>query len=188
VGIFVGEAELADDLQPIINPELFTPPPTRGVVISRTCVIPVDATFGTAWNSSTVVAATLGCPIQEMFGFNGAVQIFERGAIYRRGDSREMWAIAPGGIAAGEYWYVAQPPALPETSIEAPPGYLVPRGDFFALWLGIFGIRDTLGFATTREQDIGVHLQRFDGGTLFKDVVAGQVFALFNDGSAYGPY
>jgi len=49
-------------------------------------------------------------------------------------------------------------------------------------------VRDALGYATTAEQDIGVNLQRFEGGTLFKDVTVGQVFVLLVDGRAFGPY
>ncbi len=188
IGVFVGEAEFADAAQPIINSNPLTPQPTPGVVISRTCAVPPDPDFGSAWSRSSVVAGRLGCPIQAMFGFNGSQQVFERGVMYRRGDNGEMWAIAPGGLEAGEYWYVVSAPAIPQTSVEAPQGLIVPQGDFFSLWLGVFGIRDALGFASTQEEDVGVHLQRFDGGTLLKDVGAGQVFALFNNGSVYGPY
>jgi hypothetical protein len=188
IGVFVGEAELSDAAQPIISNNPLTPQPTLGVVISRTCPTPPDPDFGNGWQRNTVVIATLGCPIQIMFGFNGEAQVYEHGVIYRRDDNGEMWAIAPGGIEAGEYWYVTTAPSLQQTSIESPSGLLVPEGDFFALWMGIFGVRDSLGFATTQRQDIGIHLQRFDGGTLLKDLIAGQVFALFNNGSVYGPY
>ncbi|MFN8372466.1 MAG: hypothetical protein U0694_06270 [Anaerolineae bacterium] len=188
VGVFVGEAELGDGAVPIFNSNPLTPQPTPGVVISRTCAVPPDPDFGSSWSRNTLVTATLGCPIQAMFGFNGQVQVFESGVMYRRDDNGEMWAISPGGLEAGHYWYVVTAPNIPQTGVQAPGGLLVPEGDFFALWIGIFGIRDTLGFASTEQQDIGIHLQRFDGGTLLKDITVGQVFALFNNGEAYGPY
>ncbi|NWF71074.1 MAG: hypothetical protein HXY40_18480 [Chloroflexi bacterium] len=186
VGVFVGEAQLDDGAQPIMNPDLFAP--ATQPIVTRVCPIPPDADFGPAWNASSTISATLGCPIQQMFGFNGVVQIFERGVIYRRSDTGDLWAIAPGGQEAGTYWYVAAAPTVIAQAVSPPPGFQMPQGDFFALWLGIPGVFDALGYASTQEQEAALHLQRFDGGTLLKDVGVAQVFVLFNNGDVYGPY
>ncbi|MBC8098894.1 MAG: hypothetical protein H7Y11_05590 [Armatimonadetes bacterium] len=153
-----------------------------------TCAIPYDVAFGEGWRSNVAVLRRVGCPLQERFGFVGAVQVFERGVMYRRQDTNEVWAVLPGSIGTGQYWYANNPALLPLPGVSAPPGLRVPADAFGAVWLSTPEVQTALGYATTPEQTADLNLQRFDGGSLVLDVTVGQVFILFDNSDAFGPY
>ena len=185
VGVFLGE--VAENLN-IPNPADFNIPATPINTIPLICGVEADAVFGKAWE--TEHKNKLRCPIQERFGFNGRGQIFEGGAMYLRIETNEVWAIAPGvGTFSGAYWYEGQPnPAVVPGAIVAPPGRFVPSGYLGSVWATIVPIQEAIGLGLLPEGDSPVNVQRFDGGSLFLDVSAGQVFVLLPDGTAYGPY
>ena len=191
VGVFIGEA-VPEDSGLGINPLQLYILPTRDVTgnIPLICTIdPATVVFGTAWRSDTYAVDGLRCPIQESYGFDGKVQIFEGGAMYRNPQTNEVWAISPGTVLQnGRYWYEDQPPVMSTLGIEAPPGRYVPREAFGATWANNPQLRELMGYATTQEQDISVNLQRFEGGTLFLDATVGQVFVLLVNGEALGAY
>lgn len=189
IGIFLGEANPDGNLPPIIA----VPPPLIAEEVANggggvACPIAIDAAFGEGWRTNPAVARNLGCPIQERFGFAGNVQVFERGVMYRRAETNEVWAVRPGNIQAGKYWYVGQPPTISASGLAAPEGRRVPSDTFGAVWLSNAEISDGLGFAITPEQVADLNIQRYEGGTLFLDVTVGQVFVLLVNGDAYGPY
>lgn len=155
---------------------------------SDECPVPFDAAFGTGWRSNSSVARRVGCPLQQRFGFAGNVQVFERGVMYHRVDTNEVWAVQPGSGGTGTFWYVNQPATLPLEGLIPPPGLRTPGNSFGAVWSSNSEINTALGFATTPEQTADLNLQRFDGGSLLLDVTVGQVFLLFDDGDAFGPY
>jgi hypothetical protein len=130
----------------------------------------------------------VGCPLQERFGFDGNVQVFERGVMYHRVDTNEVWAIRPGNSGTGKYWYVNQPAPMAMDGLIPPPGLRTPGASFGAAWLTNTEINTGIGYATTPEQAADLNIQRFDGGSLLLDVTVGQVFLLFDDGDAFGPY
>jgi hypothetical protein len=167
---------------------LNTPVETLLTPAQNACTIPPNDVFGAAWQQNDSVVRRLGCPIQIMFGFDGTVQIFERGVMYWRKDTSAIWAIVPGGAGAGKFWFVAQPPNLTTSEFTAPDGLRVPSGGFGGVWKGVPGVRDALGFAQTDEQSVKMAMQLFDGGSLLLDSNAGQVFALMVNGDAFGPY
>lgn len=158
------------------------------------CLAAPDTVFGTNWIEEDRVRTALRCPIQQSFGFEGRIQVFERGAIYWRVETGEMWAIAPGrlergdAVGVGQYWYVDVSPQFQPGSITAPEGLQIPSGNIGGVWASIPEVQQALGFAVADVQDIGVNLQRFEGGTLFLDVTVGQAFALLLNGDAFGPY
>ncbi len=152
------------------------------------CEIAIDAAFGTAWRADPSVARQMACPIQARFGFSGAVQVFERGVMYRRDATNEVWAVSPGRIDPGSYWYADSFQNLTTEGLPVPEGLRAPEGVFGAVWLENNALNVALGFATTPEQLADLNVQRFDGGTLLLDVTVGQVFVLLVDGTAYGPY
>jgi hypothetical protein len=187
VGVFLGEVELDSGA---VNPALLgldiTPVrPTQQVI---TCEILPNEVFGTTWLQSARTVNALGCPIQIMFGFSGNVQVFERGVMYWRSDSGEIWAIAPGGTSDGQYWYVAEPQEASTSGIIAPVGLRVPERGFGSVWLTVEGVRDALGFAQTDERRTQIAVQLFDSGSLFLDSESGTVFALLVDGTVFGPF
>lgn len=183
IGVFLGTPNANDGGVPLV--EIVAPTANSAVI---DCIIPFDAAFGTGWRSNPSVARRIGCPLQERFGFAGNVQVFERGVMYQRIDTNEVWAILPGNIGAGQYWYVNQPLLVIPEGIAAPPGLRVPGNQFGAVWLTNSQISTSLGYGTTPEQTADLNVQRFDGGTLLLDVTIGQVFILFDDGDAFGPY
>jgi hypothetical protein len=88
------------------------------------------------------------------------------------------------------HWTITQnlpPVENPESVVSAPEGLRVPLLGFGAVWFGVEGVRDTLGFARTEEQNVDLAFQRFEGGTLFKDISTDTVFVLLPDGRAFGP-
>ncbi|MBI5668122.1 MAG: hypothetical protein HZC41_08940 [Chloroflexi bacterium] len=188
VGIFLGEVQA--DEGPALGPELLQAPPTPNRVATQlpTCQTLPDAVFGTGWSADPAVPGALGCPVQSVAQFRGVTQVFERGVMYWRGDTGEIWAIASSGPAAGRYWYVTQSAEVMNEDIQPPGGLRVPVRGFGGVWRNTPDVRDALGFARTDEQEVAMQSQRFDGGLLFLDGGAGLVFALVVDGSAYGPF
>lgn len=192
VGIFLGEA-LVDPFEPVrslLNPAeiVIEPTPTPGGV-RLLCPIAQGETFGDAWRGSQDVVNALRCPIQVAFGFEATVQVFERGAMFLRPDTGEVWALAPGAGGDGRYWYVGRAPEDASLAgVTAPPGFSLPQGPLAAVWAGLPQVGDAVGFALQPPQPGDVNVQRYAGGSLFLDFSSGQVYALLLDGSAVGPF
>lgn len=192
VGVFLGDSSGEDGGGALLDPAIY-----EGTLIANiptleapTCLIPTDPLFGTTWASNTTMAETLDCAGEPITSYVGTTQVFERGVMYFI-PSGEIWVIAPGGASGGRYWYVPQAP--PDQGWEVPPpeGLRMPTLGFGAVWKALDGVRQTLGFASTDEQAASISIQRFDGGALFLDSSAGQVFALIGEqsgGTAYGPF
>lgn len=188
IGVFIGEVQFDEGGESGVNPALFAPTaqPIQSTLLR--CDIAPNAVFGSIWAQNTPAASRLGCPIQIMFGFNARGQVFERGVMYRREDTNEVWAIAPGGTGVGRFWYVAQPQNLATSGISAPPGLRVPEGGSGAVWIGVEGVRSALGFARTPERRSQMAVQLFESGALMLDAETGTVFALIVNGDVYGPF
>lgn len=187
VGVFLGEVEA--DVGPDIGLELLRVPPTpdRFATQVPTCTTSPDPAFGESWSADSV-PRRLGCPIQIAAPFRGVSQVFERGVMYWRGDTGEIWAIATSGPSAGQYWYLPQSGEAMNEDITPPGGLRVPVRGFGGVWRNQAGVRDALGFARTDEEEHAMQSQRFDGGLLFLDSSAALVFALIVDGTAFGPF
>lgn len=183
VGVFLGEVE-ADDNAPALNPAMELPTVIVPATLVATCPNPPDPLFGTRWSADPVVSAALGCPIELVSSITGALQIFERGVMYWRPNG-EIWAIA---TAQQQYWYVPSAPSVPPGEIVAPEGLIAPSQGFGAVWRGIPGVQDGLGYARIAEQNGTVSTQKFQNGTLLADGSSGQIFVLLADGRALGPY
>lgn len=186
VGVFLGEVQ--SDEGPAFS--LAQQPPTPNLIATQlpNCSTAPDAVFGADWNADAEVPRLLGCPIQIAAQFRGVTQVFERGVMYWRGDTGEIWAIATGNASKGRYWYVAQSAEAMNEDVQPPAGLRAPVRGFGGVWRNTPDVRDALGFARTDEQELAMQSQRFDGGLLFLDSSAGLVFALIVDGSAYGPF
>lgn len=190
VGVFIGEAERQDSSvhveEPFFAPDIsvFAQPTAN----ANRCGIIVDRAYVTAWQTTPDVNSELGCPIQAAFGFFGTVQIFENGIMYRRDDTREIWAITTDG-QRGTYDYVENLPQVDIQGMSVPNGLLPPQGDFAVMWLNVEGLRDRLGYARTEAQsDVALGAQRFTSGTFLLDANSGQSYALTNDGRVFGPF
>jgi hypothetical protein len=186
VGVFIGQAPREEGFRPITTP-LFAGSVSSPTPDSTRCRTPVYAGYLVAWQTGADVSRSLGCPIQENFGFFGNVQVFETGAAYLNRDTHEVWFITTGS-AAPHYWYQANPPSVPTGDVLPPPGLRVPTGDIGSLWAANDEIRQAVGFAQTGEQEIGINVQRYESGSFLLDASIGQFFGLGNDGSAFGPF
>ncbi len=184
VGVFIGEVQERPELlgSPVFDQ--FRQPTS----VAGDCDITVGEQYVNALSSSETLRSRMGCPIQIAFGFFGAVQIFERGVMYQRLETREVWAIIPGGTGIGRYWYVEVPPPVTVEGISPPTGLRLPEADFASVWAGIDGVRTAMGFAQTPLQNVDLGQQRFDGGTLFLDQNVQEVFGLMANGDVYGPF
>lgn len=186
IGVFIGEAQSVDEL-PAID-ELIGEPVAIEDVVDSNCEIPIDPGFGENWRRDPTIPRQLACPLQERFGFAGQVQVFERGVMYSRNGTSEVWAISPGRIDAGNYWFVSDPLPFSTEGMQAPEGLNVPTDLLGSVWLSQPEIGNTLGYAITPEQVADLNIQRFEGGTVFLDVTVGQIFVLLVNGDAYGPF
>lgn len=187
IGVFLGEA-VDEDIQPFIstlNPPVPTVPAAQ---VLQNCLLQPDPIFGSSWTANADAASAMGCALQPVVQFRGVMQIFERGVMYWRGDTNEIWAIATSGASAGRYWYAANLPEGNNSDLTAPEGLKLPVRGFGMMWRSVQGVQDALGYARIDEQELAMQSQRFDGGLLHLDSAAGQVFVLLVDGRAFGPY
>lgn len=180
VGVFLGEVSEEN--------VVFQPPEITALPDESACEIPIDSAFGDGWSSNPSIARRMGCPIQARFGFSGEVQVFEGGVMYRRPDLNAVWAVTPGSLDPGQYWYVENPPVVTVEGIIPPDGLRLPTDVLGSVWLSNAEVRETLGYARTPNQVADINIQRFEGGSLLLDVTVGQVFVLLVNGDAYGPY
>lgn len=186
VGVFIGEAEPLQGA--IVDPEVFasisTPiPPT---IAPAECTTAVDPAYATIWGTDSLISQRLGCPIQLGIGFQGQVQVFANGIMYRREDTEEVWAMLPDN-PSGEYLYFETAPDVSTAGVNPPAGFIVPSGDIGGVWF-TNDLQEDIGFAQTPPLDIQMGWQRFSGGTFFLDSTSGQIFALLADGTLYGPF
>lgn len=186
VGVFIGQAPREEGFRPITTP-LFAGSSSSPTPDSERCRTPVYVGYLQAWETAPDVSRSLGCPIQDNFGFFGQVQVFETGAAYLNENTREVWFIATGG-STPRYWYQAAPPTVSTDDILPPPGLRTPTGDIGSLWASTDDLREAVGFAQTGEQEIGINIQRYESGSFLLDVSIGQFFGLTNDGMVYGPF
>ena len=155
------------------------------------CQTPPDERFGDMWRTEAPTAAqTMACPIEPAVDFSGVMQVFERGVMYFQADG-PIWAIETTNDGfPNRHWTITQslPPVEDTSSVSPPEGLRVPIFGFGAVWFGVAGVRDTLGFARTDEQQAALTFQRFEGGTLFLDTSSDVVYVLLADGTAFGPF
>lgn len=185
IGVFIGAADVDTGGAPMMPQNPDAAPTEIGL-----CTVATDAAFGELWRRDASLVRRLGCAIQERFGFDGAVQVFERGVMYRRSSTNEVWAISPGRVTGGRYWYTNQVPIGGAITGITPPqqGQRIPVDTFGAVWSSNPPVQEALGYGITPEQTADLNIQRFEGGTLFLDVTVGQVFVLLVNGDAYGPF
>jgi hypothetical protein len=185
IGVFLGEAETLDE-GPLLGIQPVEALPTAVVPATAvpSCPAPADVVFGTRWAEDSLLSSTLGCPIEGVSAISGTLQIFERGVMYFR-TGGEVWAI---GTSARQWWYVPSAPPINPADIPVPEGVLPPASVFGAVWRGIPGVQDALGYARTAEQATPLSTQKFQNGQLLADGISGQVFVLLADGRAFGPY
>lgn len=187
VGVFLGEVDSSEDGGAIIPPALLAGATSNvpvTVALGPACPSQADVSFGTRWAENTDVSNALGCPIEGAANLQGVLQIFERGVMYYS-PTGEIWAISP---SQSHFWYAVNAPPVQQGDIVVPEGMMAPSQGFGAVWRGLPGVQDALGFAKAPEQGTKLVTQKFQNGVLLADGGSGQTFVLLSDGRAMGPY
>lgn len=187
IGVFLGEVETGGDGGAVIAPALLgaaTSSVAVTLVSGPVCPAQADIAFGTRWAENVDASTALGCPIEGAGNYTGTLQLFERGVMYFI-PTGEIWAIAP---TLSRVWYSPNAPPVQPGDIQVPEGMMAPSLGFGAVWRGLPGVQDSLGFARTAEEGSKLVTQKFQNGILLADGGSGQVFVLLADGRAFGPY
>jgi hypothetical protein len=185
--VFLGEVDSGEDGGAIIPPALLAGATSNVPVtlaLGPACPAQADVAFGTRWAENTDISNALGCPIEGAANLPGTLQIFERGVMYYS-PTGEIWAIAP---AQSHFWYAVNAPPVQQGDIVVPEGMMAPSQGFGAVWRGLPGVQDALGFAKAAEQGTKLVTQKFQNGLLLADGGSGQTFVLLSNGQAMGPY
>jgi hypothetical protein len=187
IGVFLGEVDSGEDGGAVIAPALLagaTSDVPVTLALGPACPAQADVAFGTRWSENVDISTALGCPIEGAANLQGTLQIFERGVMYFS-PTGEIWAIAP---AQSHFWYAVNAPPVQQGDITVPEGMLAPSQGFGAVWRGLPGVQDGLGYARSPEQGTKLVTQKFQNGLLLADGGSGQVFVLLSDGRGMGPY
>jgi len=156
-----------------------SPTPTRPTVTPTPCAV-VPIRFAATWADRR---DRLGCPVEAEREVFLAEQAFERGRMFWRGDSGEIYVLHDDHTwrAFADTWQEGQPEDDPD--LIAPPGLFQPKRGFGKVWreeLG--GPASQIGWAREEERGLTGVVQAFDGGTiLWSDL--GTAYILYAEGS-----
>ncbi|MFQ6059322.1 MAG: WD40/YVTN/BNR-like repeat-containing protein, partial [Anaerolineae bacterium] len=156
-----------------------TPSPTPTPVAMPTPCAVVPVRFAAIWADRQ---DRLGCPTEAEREVALAEEAFERGRMFWRGDSREIYVLHDDRTwrAFADTWQEGQP--LDDPDLTAPPGLFQPKRGFGKVWreeLG--GPASRIGWAREEEQGGTGVVQAFDGGViLWSDL--GTTYILYADG------
>ncbi len=194
VGIFLGQptsesGEPAPTLAPYsVNTGVGVPAANSGGLVpqgsSGGCAYSVAGQFANAYNS---VSERLGCPTNNGASPPMVTQPFERGSMFWRGDTKQIYALA----ANGQFWQVPDSwnEGMPadDPAFAAPSGVLQPVRGFGLVWRSNGALRDALGWATLPEAQYSGMWQDFERGSMFLGD-SGRIYALFTaEGQHSGP-
>jgi hypothetical protein len=196
VGVFLGQpTSESGEPVPTLAPYVLNPVSGGAVVASGgispasggACSIPVAASFANAYNGSPAVQQRLGCAVNAGASLAMVTQPFERGNMYWRSDTRQIYSLASNG----QFWQVADTwtEGMPadDPGLSAPGGLLQPVRGFGLVWRSNQAIRDALGWGTLPEAQYSGYWQDFERGAMF--VGSGNlIYALFiAEGQHSGP-
>ena len=156
-----------------------SPTPTAPVVTPTPCAV-ATLRFAAMWADRR---ERLGCPVEAEREVALAEESFERGRMFWRGDSREIYVLHDDHTWRdfADTWQEGQPQDDPD--LVAPPGLLQPKRGFGKVWreeLG--GPVSQIGWAREEERGFTGMVQAFDSGTiLWSDL--GTAYVLYADGS-----
>lgn len=148
------------------------------------CAYSVVGQFANAYNG---VSERLGCPTNNGTSPLMVTQPFERGNMFWRSDTKQIYALA----ANGQFWQVPDSwtEGMPtdDPAFAAPGGVLQPVRGFGLVWRTNAALRDALGWATLPEAQYNGAWQDFERGSMFLGD-SGRIYALFTaEGQHSGP-
>jgi hypothetical protein len=182
VGVFLGQpTSESGEPVPTLAPFIINPVAGGQVIASGgispggavgssggTCGIPVAGTMANAYNVNTTVQQRIGCPVNGGSALVGmVVQPFERGLMFWRGDTRQIYSLAN----SGQFWQVpdswAEGMPADDPAFSPPGGLLQPVRGFGLVWRSNQPIRDALGWGTLPEAQYNGYWQDFERGAMF---------------------
>lgn len=128
------------------------------------------------------MARALGCAREPEKQAQMAEQPFQKGFMYWRSDTRQIYVVMNTGrwAAYPDTWNEGDPNPL--VGGTPPAGALEPTRGFGKVWREQSGVRDSLGWATVQERGFNGVVEPFANGTmLWTDQRV--VFVLFSDGT-----
>jgi hypothetical protein len=194
VGLFLGEpTQEGGGPAPTLAPYVFNTSPGGVPVVPAGGAVPSTGGCGAAvasvfTNAYNAVQQRLGCPLNAGAPMSGMVtQPFERGNMFWRGDTRQIYALA----ANGQFWQMADTwsDGMPadDPAFAAPGGLLQPVRGFGLVWRSNPAIREALGWAALPEAQYNGYWQDFERGAMFVGN-NNLIYALFTaEGQHSGP-
>lgn len=168
--------------------------PTSGVistsVASGSCPIPINDRFAAIYSQNTTIAQQLGCPNDGGSGVNLAHQPFERGDMFWRETTRQIYILRADRAVqiVPDSWQEGQ--AVDDPGLIPPDGLLQPIRGFGLAWRN-GGMLNTIGWALRSEASVGSFWQDFERGAMFVGS-NNQIYALVlsspTAGSFQGPF
>jgi len=145
-----------------------SPTPTRPAATATPCAV-APVRFAAIWADRR---GRLGCPTEAEREVTLAEEAFERGRMFWRGDSGEIYVLHDNRTwqAFADTWQEGQPQDDP--NLTAPPDLFQPKRGFGKVWreeLG--GPVSQLGWAREEERGFTGVVQVFDGGTILESDV-----------------
>lgn len=174
VGIFLGaptseSGEPAPTLAPfVVNSGGGAVVASGGIPVGEgTCGFPAATPFANAYTSNAAVQQRLGCPANSGTPIYGmAAQTFERGVMFWRSDTRQIYALATNG----QFWQVADSwnESIPaeDPAFSPPDGLIQPVRGFGLVWRSNQPIRDALGWGIQTETQYDGFWQDFERGAM----------------------
>lgn len=165
-------------------PTVAAPGPTSAPAVTSTaqCSISPVRAFGKVYSENPNVARALGCAQEAEKTVQMAEEEFQKGFMFWRSDTRQIYVIMNTGRWAvyPDTWKEGDP--SPSIGTPAPAGTTEPVRGFGKVWREQNGVRDGLGWATTRERGLDGLVESFVNGTmLWSD--SRIVFVLLSDGT-----
>jgi hypothetical protein len=153
--------------------------------------------FGQLYRTNEGVRNRLGSPLAPAASVPGATQEFQRGRMFYRGDTRQIYALCFESVIYNGKWSV-----FPDTWAEGQPegggpapdsGYFLPRRGFGKVWRENPDLQRCLGYASAAEETaLTLLVQPFARGLMLFEGIGpagyGRTYVLSTDGEyAYFP-
>lgn len=156
--------------------------PTATVTATVQCPIAPVRGFGKVYRENPNVARALGCALDPEKGEYLAEQIFQKGYMFWRNDTRQIYVIMDTGRWAvyPDTWNEGDP--SPSLGGAPPAGTMEPVRGFGKVWRERKEVREALGWATAPERGLNGAWEPFSkGAMLWSDRRV--IFVLLSDGA-----
>ncbi|MDP2728378.1 MAG: hypothetical protein Q8P59_12650, partial [Dehalococcoidia bacterium] len=143
-----------------------TTTPTAAAAPGAGCRSLPTRAFGKIYSENPNVARAVGCPTEPEKAVYSAEQFFQKGYMFWRSDTRQIYVIMNSGRWAvyPDNWQEGEP--LPTVTATPPAGLVEPERGFGKVWHARLDVRDALGWATGRERGFDGIVQSFERGTM----------------------